>query len=171
MFDVFFGLQARCFFRRLFIAGPLECVESCEVRKFFETEANRLEPPAKNGRHHFRSGNPTPNIEGQLESDVVDALNNFHHRQFIFAKFNRSPVNNRLVNYFNRLIWTELLFACKMAWLENITARCPTSKSKKTSASGDGPINPTVKKIVKQKWNKINLTRHLLVIFRNGVGV
>ena len=104
MLDVFFGLEANHFVRRLFISGPLECVNFYEIKKFFEAEANQVEPPTEIGRYQIKFGNPMPNIGGQLESDVVDALNNFRNRQFIFAKFNKSDVNDRLVNYFNRLI-------------------------------------------------------------------
>ena len=102
MFDAFSGrLPRNHFVRRLFIAGPLECVNLKEVRGFFDTEANRLEPPpTENGRHHITLGNP--NLGGQLESDVVDALNNFRHRQFMYAKYNRSAITGRLITYFDR---------------------------------------------------------------------
>ena len=105
MFDAFFGRPAE---HRLFIVGPLERVAFCEVRKFFETEASRLEP---NGRNRINIGGL--NV---LESDVVDVLNNFRHRQFIFAKFHKSSVTDRLMTYFNWLIidFEQLLFDCKM---------------------------------------------------------
>ena len=105
MFDAFSGrLPRNHFVRRLFIAGPLECVDFYEVRKFFETEANRFETPTEieNGRCKITFENP--NLRGRLESDVVDALNNFRHRQFIYVKYNKSAVTGRLINYFDRLI-------------------------------------------------------------------
>lgn len=97
--------------RRLFISGPfeLERVGFCEVRKFFIAEANRLLPQSVNSRYryHINFVNPVANINGMLESDIVDVLKYFRHRQFIFANFDKSDVNVRFVNYFDRLIFTD----------------------------------------------------------------
>ena len=111
MFTCFFGTNTmkRQNRGRMFISGPLECVELNELTKFFIAEAEtyrheRIAESTGTRRYYIRLRNPDPNIRAVMENDTIDALENFRHKQFIFAKFSKTAVKDRFVDYLNRLI-------------------------------------------------------------------
>ena len=95
---------------RLFLSGPFERVDVGEVQKFFELEANRIEP-LFGGQIKLQIEHPTPNLSSWkskfnfLAEDVDDYdhnCQNFSNQQFFIGKFSMPhEVNERLVEFFD----------------------------------------------------------------------
>ena len=100
---------------RLFLSGPFERVDVGEVQKFFELEANRIEP-LFGGQIKLQIEHPSPNLSSwksrfNYRAEDVDDYDrnhqNFSHQQFLVGKFSvQHEVNERLIEFFDWLTFS-----------------------------------------------------------------